>query len=488
VTSAELLSTGGLCIESPAGRPLIRELNLSLGREPVAIVGRNGVGKSLLLAVLAGLESAQRGRVNCRGRRILVPQRLDDDGVAGSPGERRRRQLAEAFRERPDLLLLDEPTQDLDADAIAWLVDCVRRWDAGLIVVSHDRRLLRLFADFFVVAESGCRHFSGSFDELVRDLEVESREAQEEYQRNLSRLDASERRHASDVGRRERKKNLGRVREIGRSKARILMNAKRGAAQASHGKRANLQQDRIQAARQWTKATRRALRVDLPLTVLLPELPADPGPPVARLEAIRACAGVRTLFAGLDLVVSRGDRLAITGPNGAGKTTLLEILVREREPSDGRVRTQLERIGYIAQDANNWKTRESLLEQLIHAAIGPDEAAQILVGHRFPLALAERSLASLSPGERIRAALICLLHRRPVVEFLVLDEPNDALDFVGLAALERGLREWGGGLCVVSHDEEFLESVGVGQRIRLGEPAVEGEAPAGPGRALSPLL
>ncbi|MDH3686113.1 MAG: ATP-binding cassette domain-containing protein [Myxococcales bacterium] len=489
MTSSELLSTGGLCVESPAGRPLFRELNLSLGREPVAIVGRNGVGKSSLLAVLAGAESAERGRVRCRGTRVLVPQRLEGEPSAASPGERRRQRLEAAFRGRPDLLMLDEPTQDLDAGAIRWLVDRLRRWDDGLIVVSHDRRLLRLFSDFFVVAESGCRHFSGSFDALVRDLEAESRVAQEVYLRNLHRLEASERRRASDVGRRERKRNVGRIREIGRSKARILMNSKRGAAQASQGKRTVLQQDRIQAARQWTKATRRALTVDLPLNVLLPGLPVDTGPPVARLDGVGARAGERILFTGLDLELSRPDRLAITGPNGAGKTTLLEILVREREPNEGRARAQLERIGYIAQDGNNWRSPESLLERLTARAAGPEQAAQYLVGHRFPLALAERPLASLSPGERVRAALICLLHRRPVVDFLVLDEPTDALDFVGVVALERGLREWGGGLCVVSHDEEFLDAIGVRRRIPLGGTVIEGaRCQPGSAAARSPLL
>jgi ATPase subunit of ABC transporter with duplicated ATPase domains len=76
-------------------------------------------------------------------------------------------------------------------------------------------------------------------------------------------------------------------------------------------------------------------------------------------------------------------------------------------------------------------------------------------------------MASLSPGERVRAALICLLQRRPAPELLILDEPTYALDFVGAAALRAVLRAWPGGLVIVSHDQEFLEHIGVDQRLTL---------------------
>ena len=172
--------------------------------------------------------------------------------------------------------------------------------------------------------------------------------------------------------------------------------------------------------------------------------------------------------------MSSRTRLAITGPNGAGKTTLLEIMRREREPTSGRARTQGQRLGCIAQNASNWMSDDSLLYRLSvgsDATDAEEAVAQLLVAHRFPLALAERPLASLSPGERVRAALICLFQRRPVIELLVLDEPTDHLDFVGIAAVQEALRAWGGGLCVVSHDEEFLSAIGVERRIVLGASA-----------------
>jgi ATPase subunit of ABC transporter with duplicated ATPase domains len=97
-----------------------------------------------------------------------------------------------------------------------------------------------------------------------------------------------------------------------------------------------------------------------------------------------------------------------------------------------------------------------------------DAIVQVLAAHRFPLALAERPLRSLSPGERLRAALICVLRRRPVVDVLVLDEPTAGLDLVGEAALTAALKAWKGGLLVASHDLEFLRGVGVDRWVTLG--------------------
>lgn len=477
MASQALLQVGGLCIDSPGGRPLVRDLDLSIGHEQVAVIGRNGVGKSSLLEVLAGHEEAQRGSVRCCGQRLLVRQQLGAQlrSSGASPGELRRQALEQGRRARPDLLLLDEPTQDLDAHSIDWLLGWLQDWDRGLIAVSHDRRVLRLFHHFFIVAESGGRHFAGDFDALMAELEAESNEAQQTYVRNLQRLSAKEKDNVVLAKRRQRKKDLGRIRELARSKATIAMNGKAGYAQASQGKRAVLQNERIDAARQWAKATRRALSVDLSLELLLPAVPAEPGPPIVRLEGIAARVGERTLFEGLDLELSSRDRIAITGPNGAGKSTLLQIMSREREPTLGRARTDLLRVGFIAQNASNWMSNESLLH---HLTVGSDatsteQVAQLLMAHRFPFALAERPLASLSPGERVRAALICLFQRRPAIELLVLDEPTDHLDFVGIAAMQAALRAWAGGLCVVSHDPEFLESIGVRRQMALGGEAAK---------------
>ena len=115
------------------------------------------------------------------------------------------------------------------------------------------------------------------------------------------------------------------------------------------------------------------------------------------------------------------------------------------------------------------REEESLAEHMARGLeLEPAElTTQILRAHRFPLALADRPLATLSPGERLRAALICITRREPPPEMLVLDEPTQHLDFDGLASLEAVLAAWPGGLLVVSHDAEFLEAIGISTRLDL---------------------
>ena len=411
--TAALLEAHALTIETPGGRALVRELNLQLGRERVA-VGRNGVGKSTLLDVLAGRQAPAGGRVVCRGRHLLVPQHLgeDDDAEAGeraaaSPGERQRRRLDLALAAHPDLLLLDEPTRDLDAGNVAWLVGWLSQWRGGLLVVSHDRRVLSAFDQFFIVAESGCRHVAGPLPALLAELQREREDTQRRYLGELNRLVAREEHNATLRRRRQRKKNVGRLRELKRCPARIQLNDKRSYKQESQGKRRLLQETRIGAAREGARASRRALRVELPLELAMPRLSEAPPAPVISCEGLTAEAGARTLFSGLSLEIDR-DRMVVCGPNGSGKTTLLEVALGLRPAVGGRARCDTSRVGYIAQSAGNWCREESVVELLAPhlEAPSPRALARPLDAHRFPLALADRPLATLSPGERLRAALI----------------------------------------------------------------------------------
>lgn len=459
-----LLSVRNLDLETPGGRPLVRGLTLQLApRDRVALVGRNGVGKSTLLRVLAGDTSPERGRVWCSGRRILVPQRGAQ--VEGkSPGEVQREALQAAFSAQPQLLLLDEPTHDLDASGIRWLRSALARWDAGLLVVSHDRRLLREFENFFVVAESGCHHVCGSFDDLQDTLRIQAEREQAQYVRNLNALVAREHNHERTRRRRQRKANRGRIWELGRCTPRSVLNGKRSYAQESQGKRAQVQQARLDSARAWAKASRRALRVELPLEATLPALPSPAGP-VATLDEVELRIDGRVILRNRSLSVTR-ERIAIVGPNGSGKTTLVRALIGELSPARGRAWCNPGRLAYIAQNATNWCLDESVLS-ILGTSASFDEAASILQAHRFPLALATRPLRELSPGERLRAALLAVLQRPLPPELLVLDEPTDHLDFGGLASLEALLRAWPGGLVVVSHDASFLEAVGIGHYVEL---------------------
>ncbi len=468
-----LLELSQITIVSPGNRTLFEGMNLRLGHERVALIGRNGVGKSTLLAVLAGEEEPQSGRVRVRGKPCFVPQALSPPvqghgAQEGSHGERRLWALRSAVSSGAEILLLDEPTEDLDDAGVTWLRSVLREWPGCLVVASHDRRLLQDFEHFFVASEAGCRCISGTLSAVEAELEREHRAAELRYARRIQQLVRDEA-HTLHVERRKaRKKRYGRCSELDRATPRIRLNQKRSDAQASHGKLATLREERLEAMRAWSLSARRALAVTLGLELPIPTLPAEDGEDVVVLNDVSARAREGCLFASLDLRVGR-DRVAIVGPNGAGKTTLLQVMLGARTPATGTVFRNAKKMASIAQGASDWMLDGSLLTCLLREdpSLTVDDAAALVVAHAFPLALAERPLRTLSPGERARAALLCLFCRAPPATVLVLDEPTYSLDLVGQRAMTAALKAWPGGLVVASHDQAFLAAIGVDRTIHL---------------------
>ena len=269
--------------------------------------------------------------------------------------------------------------------------------------------------------------------------------------------------------RHDRKKNRGRLNELGRCPSRAKLNEKRSYAQVKQGRRKKLWRKRISADRDWAEATRRALDVRLDLKLTAPQQPSDTPAEIVDVDGVTAVIDGREILSHVSMRVRRSDRIVVSGRNGAGKTTLLTMLAGQRQAEQGCVVGDFSRIGMVAQGAANWQSDRGLtanLQSVCDATL--EDVAKILVGHRFPFGLAQRPLKSLSPGERVRAALICLYHRDPAIELLVLDEPTVGLDFVGLGALRDALKSWPGAMVVVSHDRDFIESIDIRCEIRLG--------------------
>jgi len=493
VSSATLVKVENLDACTPRGRQLFQDLNVEISHDQVAMIGRNGVGKTTLLKILAG--EVDRPEVVLHTTPFFVPQELGattetlrlarkllsgaelaDAGLSSdvllqnacSPGEQRKLHLLAARKTQPELLILDEPTSDLDEHGIDWLRRWLSTWTRGLLLVSHNRMLLRQFRHFFVIAESGCRYLSGEFKEVEDCLETEGLRKQRQYVSNLNALIRKEEKNERVNNRHDRKKNRGRLNELGRCPSKIKLNEKSSYAQVKQGRRKKLWRKRISASREWAEATRRALDVRLELKLTTPQQPSDTPTEIVNVDGVSAVIDGREIFSNVSMCVRRSDRIAVSGRNGAGKTTLLTMLAGQRQPKQGRVVGDFSRIGMIAQGAANWESDHGLianLQEVCDATL--EDVAQILVAHRFPFALAQRPLKSLSPGERVRAALTCLYHRSPAIELLVLDEPTVGLDFVGISALRDALKSWTGAMVVVSHDRDFIESIGVHRQIKL---------------------
>lgn len=349
-------------VKTASGRALFEGLNLRMDHEHVAIVGRNGVGKSTLLSLIAGEALESSGRVQVRSTPHFVPQ-LDERSEPMSRGELRRLALEAARTSGAEILLLDEPTLHLDDAAVAWLRAWLAEFAGCVIVASHDRRLLADLRHFLVLSEAGGHYFGGSLSQLEQHLEQDHLAHEQRYAQNLHRLADQEANVAHIARRRDRKKRRGRTSELDRCTPRIRLNQKRSQAQVYQGRVAQLRQRRLEALRDWTAASRRALNVNLDLELPVPVLPPASSQPLVILRGVSANAADRALFTHFDLSLSR-DRVALVGPNGAGKSTLLEIITCQRRPDSGSARADLSRIGYIAQGGGNWLLDCSLREHL----------------------------------------------------------------------------------------------------------------------------
>lgn len=515
--SKNVLSTHQLNISSVTGRNLISDLNMNLGHEQVVVIGRNGVGKSTLIKALANGDFSQG--ITCTNNRWIVHQSLVDNvfnqssiddlrnkvslllefelwqierelseiglsfGIESlksvitclSQGELRKLNLVLAKLKEPELLFLDEPTEDLDQQGKKWLFKWLKSWNKGLIIVSHCQSLMRLFDNFFIVAESGCRYFNGNFSALENDLVRKDTYLNRKYLNKINNLNEEEQRNNKILKRRQQKKAQGRLRELGRMTPKVRLNWKRGYAQESQARVAKIRNDRIEGERLLVKAKRKQLSVSLPLQLNVSKLSLHTANNIIELNNIKLVNSKNDLS-----IAIRRQRVAITGDNGAGKTSLLKVIMGHKSPFSGSVRhIHSDKIAYISQGAENWLLEESLFEYLSsrHTDVSDDVIATIIATSRFPLALAGRPMKTLSHGERVRAALICILAinktKQSIPECLILDEPTTSLDILAVYELKKLLSTWRGALLVVSHETTFLDDIAIETWINLKNGEIE---------------
>ena len=475
---AHLLGAETLGLEYPTTK-VFESVSLGVNEgDRIGIVGRNGDGKSSLLAMLAGRMQPDSGRVTVRGGvRIGVLDQVDvfdDDETVGhavvgdrpehewagdakvrdviggllgdvewtaptsslSGGQRRRVSLARLLAGEHDVLALDEPTNHLDVEAITWLADHLkRRWPAnagGLLVVTHDRWFLdEVCTVTWEVHDRIVEPFEGGYAAYI-----------------LQRVERDRQAAASEA----RRQTLAR---------NELAWLRRGAPA-----RTSKPKFRIDAAN--------ALIADVPPvrdTVALQSLAtARLGKDVVDLLDVSVSYGDRTVLDGVEWRLAPGERTGILGVNGAGKSTLLGLIAGTVEPTGGRVkRGKTVKVATLTQRLDDL---DRYLDDPVRVVIAQLQTtytfgsgskaqelspSQLLERLGFDGAQLSTPVRDLSGGQKRRLQLLLILLDAPNV--LILDEPTNDLDTDMLAALEDLLDSWPGTLIVVSHDRYFLERV-----------------------------
>ena len=343
-----------------------------------------------------------------------------------SGGWRNRIQLARALMRPADLLLLDEPTNHLDIDSLIWLENWLRRVEATVIIISHDREFLDRAVNTIWSIEDGtiCR-YAGNYSqfELAR---IEKLRAQESARRAYETQAA----HLTSFIERFRAKAT----KARQAQSRIKMLEKLQAVEP------------VRAKREWRFNFLKPLR--------LPEHLVDG-------ENLKIGYGDKVVLSGVSFSIRSGERIGILGVNGAGKSTLVKAIVGELTPMSGELRRgQGLEIGYFAQhQLDQLRMDETPLEHLRHLA--PDareqELRDFLGTYRFSGDFAEAKVAPMSGGEKARLALALIAWKKP--NLLVLDEPTNHLDMGTREALTMALSTYEGAVLLVSHDRHLLRAV-----------------------------
>lgn len=355
------------------------------------------------------------------------------DALSG--GWRNRAALAKILLESPDVLLMDEPTNFLDVEGLAWLESWFHDFPGALIVVSHDRDFLNRVATSIVEVENyHLQVYDGNYTQYVREkpMRIKSLERQFEHEETLLAYEAE--------------------------------------AIA----------DREEAERNPTRALQRKLadikkRVDpKPVDKIITDIYERLHVPnnIVRVERLEKAYGAQTLFRDLTFEVNRGERIAVMGPNGCGKTTLIRTLVESEEPDAGRI-VWGKGVGYAYY--NDIFASLDLNDTVSHAVnvVGLAYLAQRKRVHRFlsmmqftEMDLSQR-IGTLSGGQRARVALAQTLLSGAAV--VILDEPTNHLDMTSTQVMERALAHFPGALIVVSHDRFFIDKVATRLLVFEGE-------------------
>ena len=351
---------------------------------------------------------------------------MDGDVGALSGGWKMRVALARILLMRPDVMLLDEPSNHLDLESLIWLEQFLKGYEGALLMTSHDREFINRIINKVVEIDGGTlTTYSGDYEFYEAQRALNEKQQQAQFERQQAML-AKE------------------IKFIERFKAR-----------ASHAAQVQSRVKKLDKIERVEPPKRRQ-------TVAFEFQPAPrSGEDVVSLKNVHKGYGSRSIYQGLDFMIRRKERWCVMGINGAGKSTLLKLVAGSAEPDDGTVAIGGSvKMGYFAQHAMDLLDGErtvfqSLEDQFPQAGQGALRALAGCFG--FSGDDVEKKCRVLSGGEKARLVMAKMLFDPP--NFLVLDEPTNHLDLATKEMLINALSEFEGTMLFVSHDRHFLAAL-----------------------------
>lgn len=433
--------------------------------DKIGLIAKNGTGKTTMLRIIAGLESADSGTVTLRsGLRVaLVEQKPDFGDRSATPlsacgdydpdeakrmltqlgvndasalistmsgGQQKRVAIARALLSKPDVLILDEPTNHLDISVIEWLENNLTRSSATILLVTHDRYFLDRVCNKIIEIDLGqIFTYSGNYAEYLRRRQ----ERIESLTGELAKVRNTLRREQQWMSRQPQAR-------AGKAKFRI---------DAFHELK----------RRSGMKVT------DSTDTINLDVKASRIGSKIFEAEGVSKSYGIKCVLDDFTYTFARYDKVGIVGPNGVGKSTFIKMLQGIVKPDNGKfIVGETVRFGYYSQDGLQLPAGKKVIDAITDIAEDivleggeRHNPMQFLQRFLFSPKDQQKYISTLSGGELARLHLATVLMRSP--NFLILDEPTNDLDILTLGLLEEYLADFKGCLIVVSHDRYFLDNI-----------------------------
>lgn len=514
---------------------LFQNISFSISSgEKCAIVGNNGIGKSTLLNILAGRIAPANGKVSCSDTPYMIPQHfgrfnsktvgevlgvaakihalslildgrgteddfivLDDewdiqeriseafakwnidyvtphmlmDSLSG--GEKTKVFLAGLNIYNPAIVLMDEPTNNLDTKGRNLLYEFIRTTNSTTIIVSHDRPLLNRLSAIYEMSSAGMRFYPMNYSEYKETVDAENAAKVTRLQNRQKELLKAEKLARKTMERQQKHASRGEKQSAGKCTPRISMGLLRNKSEASTARLNKVQQEKLHDMNQKLNDIRASISDFKTMKI-------DIGNSASRnSKRLVEATNVTFRYADRDAMwehsplnfsIYSGERIRIQGDNGSGKSTLLKLIAGVLQPADGQMwRSDSLDVLYLDQDyscVDNEQTVYGLLETYSNQK--PEHELKMLLNRfLFTKSAWDKKCGSLSGGERMKLALCRLLIFGNSPDIIIVDEPTNNIDISSMDILADTLKNYKGTLLVVSHDEQFVHDVGVERVINL---------------------
>ena len=402
-----------------------------------------------------------------------------------SGGEKTRVFLAGMDIHHPSVVLMDEPTNHLDSSGRQRLYDWVEKYRSTLLVVSHDRTLLNLLPEICELEKHQINYYGGNY-EFYKEQKTLMQEALQQRIEEKEKALGIARKVARETAERRDKQNVrGEKSNIRKGVPRIVLNALQGKSEKSTSKLTGVHQEKAEKLTNERNQLRGSLSPTAALKTDFNSSSLHTGKILVTAKEINfsyhsnsinndiqenSISKQQLWQAPVSFQLKSGDRLRIEGANGSGKTTLLKLITGQLQPQEGTLtRTDFSYV-YLNQEYSIIDDRNSILEQAyaFNSRNLPEHEIKIILNrYLFPASEWDKSCRKLSGGEKMRLAFCCLMISNNTPDMFILDEPTNNLDIQSIEIITATIKNYAGTVIAISHDNYFIQEIGVEQCILL---------------------